>query len=113
MKKGELEADKDRMMREYRAQLDAERAVKLAHGRNHSSSKSSRRKGKHFISNKKRKSLLYFLHTLYLSLFLSDKKEKDSKKRSSKKRKVHTKCFPFLNFHSIHGNLMKNKACTL
>lgn len=60
MKKGELEADKDRMMREYRAQLDAERAIKLSHGRNHSSSKSSRRK---------------------------DKKEKDSKKRSSKKRK--------------------------
>ncbi|KAL6976119.1 hypothetical protein U1Q18_024910 [Sarracenia purpurea var. burkii] len=57
MKKGELEADKDRMMREYRAQLDAERAVKLAKGRNHSSSKSSR------------------------------KKDKDLKKRSSKKRK--------------------------
>ncbi|KAL3506895.1 hypothetical protein ACH5RR_032277 [Cinchona calisaya] len=60
MKKGELEADKDRMMREYRAQLDAERALKLSQGRNHSSSKSSRRK---------------------------DKKNKDSKKRSSKKRK--------------------------
>ena len=45
MRKGELEADKDRMMREYRAQLDAERAIKLAKGRNHSSSKSSRKKG--------------------------------------------------------------------
>lgn len=45
MKKGELEADKDRMMREYRAQLDAERASKLAHGRNHSSSKSNHKKG--------------------------------------------------------------------
>ncbi|KAK6118649.1 hypothetical protein DH2020_047641 [Rehmannia glutinosa] len=44
MRKGELEADKDKMMREYRAQLDAERAHKLAHGRNHSSSKSSRKK---------------------------------------------------------------------
>uniref|UniRef100_A0A7N0UNS3 Uncharacterized protein n=1 Tax=Kalanchoe fedtschenkoi TaxID=63787 RepID=A0A7N0UNS3_KALFE len=44
MKKGELEADKDRMMREYRAQLDAERAKKLAHGRNHSSSMSSHKK---------------------------------------------------------------------
>ncbi|OMP10275.1 putative nucleic acid binding protein [Corchorus olitorius] len=43
LKKGELEADTDRMMREYRAQLDAERAHKLAHGRNHSS-KSSHRK---------------------------------------------------------------------
>ncbi|CAA0833341.1 Unknown protein [Striga hermonthica] len=59
MRKGELEADKDRMMREYRAQLDAERARKLAHGKNHSSSKSSRRKDK----------------------------DKDAKKHSSKKRK--------------------------
>lgn len=60
IRKGELEADKDKMMREYRAQLDAERASKLAHGRNHSSSKSSHRK---------------------------DKKDKGLKKRSSKKRK--------------------------
>ncbi|KAG4180121.1 hypothetical protein ERO13_A10G146200v2 [Gossypium hirsutum] len=60
LRKGELEADTDRMMREYRAQLDAERASKLAHGRNHSSSKSSHKK---------------------------DRKDKDSKKRSSKKRK--------------------------
>ncbi|KAL4289729.1 hypothetical protein GQ457_14G001580 [Hibiscus cannabinus] len=60
LRKGELEADTDRMMREYRAQLDAERASKLAHGRNHSSSKSSHKK---------------------------DRKEKDAKKRSSKKRK--------------------------
>ncbi|KAM7464867.1 hypothetical protein LguiB_012429 [Lonicera macranthoides] len=60
IRKGELEADKDKMMREYRAQLDAERASKLAHGRNRSTSKSSRKK---------------------------DKKDKDSKKRSSKKRK--------------------------
>ncbi|XP_015578282.1 protein FAM133 isoform X3 [Ricinus communis] len=43
-----------------RAQLDAERARKLAHGRNHSSSKSNHKK---------------------------DRKEKDSKKRSSRKRK--------------------------
>ncbi|WOG86925.1 hypothetical protein DCAR_0206144 [Daucus carota subsp. sativus] len=59
IRKGELEADKDKMMREYRAQLDAERASKLAHGRNHSHSKSSHKKDK----------------------------EKDSKKRSSKKKK--------------------------
>ncbi|KAG6531225.1 hypothetical protein ZIOFF_005015 [Zingiber officinale] len=39
-KRDELEANKDRMMREYRAQLDAERARKLALGRNHSASKS-------------------------------------------------------------------------
>ncbi|GJY95913.1 hypothetical protein Tco_0512274 [Tanacetum coccineum] len=61
LKKGELEADKDRMMREYRAQLDAERATKLAHGRNHSKStpkSSSSRKDKDLKkhrSNKKRK----------------------------------------------------------
>ncbi|XP_051118279.1 uncharacterized protein LOC127242680 [Andrographis paniculata] len=60
IRKGELEADKDRMMREYRAQLDAERARKLAQGKNHSSRKSKRKK---------------------------DRKEKDSKKHSSKKRK--------------------------
>ncbi|XVF37532.1 hypothetical protein REPUB_Repub20aG0016800 [Reevesia pubescens] len=60
LRKGELEADKDRMMREYRAQLDAERAHKLAHGRNYSGSKSSHKK---------------------------DRKDKDAKKRSSKKRK--------------------------
>lgn len=60
LRKGELEADKDKMMREYRAQLDAERASKLAHGRNHSSSKSNHKK---------------------------DRKDKDFKKRSSKKRK--------------------------
>lgn len=62
MKKGELEADKDRMMREYRAQLDAERASKLAHGRNHSKTKSTERKK-------------------------DNKKDKDLKKRSNKKRK--------------------------
>nr|GEV98729.1 reverse transcriptase domain-containing protein [Tanacetum cinerariifolium] len=36
LRKGELEADKDRMMREYLAQLDVERTTKLTHGRNHS-----------------------------------------------------------------------------
>lgn len=60
LRKGELEKDTDRMMREYRAQLDAERARKLAQGRNHSSSKSDRKK---------------------------DRKDRDLKKRSSKKRK--------------------------
>ncbi|EYU36670.1 hypothetical protein ABFS82_14G289400 [Erythranthe guttata] len=60
IRKGELEADKDKMMIEYRAQLDAERAHKLAHGRNHSTVKSNHKK---------------------------DKKEKDSKRHSSKKRK--------------------------
>lgn len=59
LKRGEQEADKDRMMREYRAQLDAERERKLAQGRNHSSSKSKHKKDK----------------------------DKSSKRRSSKKRK--------------------------
>uniref|UniRef100_A0A7N2MT75 Uncharacterized protein n=1 Tax=Quercus lobata TaxID=97700 RepID=A0A7N2MT75_QUELO len=67
LKKGEMEADTDRMMREYRAQLDAERARKLAQGKNHSSSKSSHKK---------------------------DKKDKDLKKRSSsRKRKSAMTCF--------------------
>ncbi|KAJ8484202.1 hypothetical protein OPV22_016687 [Ensete ventricosum] len=60
LKRDELEADKDRMMREYRAQLDAERARKLSLGKNHSASKSHRKK---------------------------DRKDKDSKKRSCRKRK--------------------------
>ncbi|XP_064970293.1 uncharacterized protein LOC135581113 isoform X2 [Musa acuminata AAA Group] len=60
LKRDELEADKDRMMREYRAQLDAERARKLSLGKSHSASKSHRKK---------------------------DRKDKDSKKRSCRKRK--------------------------
>ncbi|KAK6914457.1 hypothetical protein RJ641_021778 [Dillenia turbinata] len=55
MKKGELEADKDKMMREYRALLDAERASKLAHGRNHSSSRSSHKKDQKEKEQKKRR----------------------------------------------------------
>ncbi|KAL0865948.1 hypothetical protein Bca101_045066 [Brassica carinata] len=39
MKKGELEADTDKVMPEYRAQLDAERALKLSNGRDYSSDK--------------------------------------------------------------------------
>ncbi|KAF4387587.1 uncharacterized protein LOC115708053 [Cannabis sativa] len=65
LRKGELEKDTDRMMREYRAQLDAERSRKLSQGRNHSSSSSTRKR---------------------------DRKEKDLKKRSSSssKRKKHS-----------------------
>ncbi|XP_021751963.1 zinc finger Ran-binding domain-containing protein 2-like [Chenopodium quinoa] len=62
VKRGEQEADKDRMMREYRLQLDAERERKLSQGRNHSSSKSKNSKHK-------------------------KDKDKSSKRRSSKKRK--------------------------
>ncbi|XP_010526656.1 PREDICTED: NF-kappa-B-activating protein-like [Tarenaya hassleriana] len=64
MRKGELEADTDRMMREYRAQLDAERALKLSKGRNHPSDKS--KKDKDRDSKKKR-----------------SKKRKHSRRRSS------------------------------
>lgn len=45
LKKQEVEADTDKLMREYRAQLDAERAMKLSKGRNYSSDIS--RKGIH------------------------------------------------------------------
>ncbi|KAK9947297.1 hypothetical protein M0R45_002928 [Rubus argutus] len=67
LRKGELEKDTDRMMREYRAQLDAERARKLANGRNHSSSKSDRKKDK------------------------KDKDHKDIKKRSSSRKRKHSR----------------------
>ncbi|GAB4858902.1 hypothetical protein Ancab_010375 [Ancistrocladus abbreviatus] len=52
LRKGELEADKDRMMREYRAQLDAEREKKLLKGKNHPSRKLKRKKEKDKSSKK-------------------------------------------------------------
>ncbi|KAL7219525.1 hypothetical protein ACSBR2_012561 [Camellia fascicularis] len=76
MRKGELEADKDKMMREYRAQLDAERAIKLARGRNHSSSKSNHKKDK----------------------------DKDLKKRCSKKRKHSRRSFESSSSESSSGD---------
>ncbi|URE11029.1 hypothetical protein MUK42_21671 [Musa troglodytarum] len=76
LKRDELEADKDRMMREYRAQLDAERARKLSLGKNHSARESHRRKGRKCGSCNG------------LGLHCPDyKKDKDSKKQSSRKRK--------------------------
>ncbi|KAL1189559.1 hypothetical protein V5N11_029917 [Cardamine amara subsp. amara] len=59
LKKGELEADTDKLMREYRAQLDAERSLKLSKGRNYSSDKSRK-----------------------------DKKDRDSKKKKSKRESI-------------------------
>ncbi|KAL6582349.1 hypothetical protein OROMI_006363 [Orobanche minor] len=58
IKKGELEADKDKMMREYRAQLDAERAHKLAHGKNHSSRRKDKKEkdSKKHVSKKRKRS---------------------------------------------------------
>ncbi|XP_010508374.1 PREDICTED: protein pxr-1 [Camelina sativa] len=66
LKKGEHEADTDKLMREYRAQLDAERAMKLSKGRNYSTDQSTK--------DKKERDL-------------TDRKERDSKRKRSKKRK--------------------------
>ncbi|KAF2602536.1 hypothetical protein F2Q70_00024557, partial [Brassica cretica] len=66
LKKGELEADTDKLMREYRAQLDAERAMKLSKGRNYSSDKSRKDKKERDVT---------------------DRKDRDSRRKKSKKRK--------------------------
>lgn len=64
-----MEADTDRMMREYRAQLDAERARKLAQGKNHSSSKSSHKKGmcSEVLKKKKKKVFPVVLSSIFSS----------------------------------------------
>ncbi|XP_019082375.1 PREDICTED: uncharacterized protein LOC104793317 [Camelina sativa] len=67
LKRGELEADTDKLMRDYRAQLDSERALKLSKGRNYSTDQSSK--------DKKERDLTY-------------RKERDSKRKRSKKRKM-------------------------
>ena len=91
LRKSEVEADKDKMMREYRAQLDAERASKLAHGRNYSSSKSNHKKGR--LRNTEISYILFFFliskaHFLTMRLLNAEKRDRALKKRSSKKRKV-------------------------
>ncbi|CAL5394763.1 unnamed protein product [Camellia sinensis] len=97
MRKGELEADKDKMMREYRAQLDAERAVKLARGRNHSSSKSNHKKDKDKDlkkrSSKKRKHSRRSFESSSSESSSSDNEERESRtsKSRSKKRKKEKK----------------------
>ncbi|KAL8140281.1 hypothetical protein V2J09_006302 [Rumex salicifolius] len=60
LKKGEQEADKDKMMRDYRALLDAEREKKLSQGRNHAD-----------------------------KLKCKKDKDKSSRKRSGRKKKQH------------------------
>lgn len=70
MRKGELEKDTDKMMREYRAQLDAERARKLAHGRNHSSSKSDRKRGMSHKGGKDLPFLCVFLSSVGTLFYL-------------------------------------------
>lgn len=102
MRKGELEKDTDKMMREYRAQLDAERARKLSQGRNHSRSatKSDRKRGPNsthnsFYSTHLSYFYLYILVQTFIVLSCTDKKDRESKrpKRSSKKRKVLKYCW--------------------
>lgn len=94
-KKGELEADKDRMMREYRAQLDAERAAKLAKGRNHSSERSHHKKEKKDkdrkkICSKKRKHLRRHSDSSS-SDTSSESSTSDDEERGSKRSKSHSK----------------------
>ncbi|CAM6022559.1 unnamed protein product [Sphagnum balticum] len=66
-RQGELEDVEARLMREYRAQLDAERANKLARGSNHADKREKLKKGK---KDKER-----------------DKEKDKEKSRTSKKRK--------------------------
>uniref|UniRef100_A0A803KTR4 Uncharacterized protein n=1 Tax=Chenopodium quinoa TaxID=63459 RepID=A0A803KTR4_CHEQI len=102
VKRGEQEADKDRMMREYRLQLDAERERKLSQGRNHSSSKSKNSKHKKVFTGQscqlwetqgeENLSLICLIdhpieHTGGTFYDRSCDKDKSSKRRSSKKRK--------------------------
>ncbi|XP_073004170.1 uncharacterized protein [Typha latifolia] len=97
LKRGELEADKDKMMREYRAQLDAERAEKLSLGKNYSGVKSctkkerkdkdlkkSRRKRKHKRSSESSSSS----SSEYSS---SDNEERESRRSRSRSRSKRTK----------------------
>ncbi|KDP35141.1 hypothetical protein JCGZ_10675 [Jatropha curcas] len=89
MKKGELEADTDRMMREYRAQLDAERARKLAHGRNHSSNKKDKDLKKR--SSRKRKHSRRRSSDYSSSGSSSDSSSSDDEERESRRSKSRSK----------------------
>ncbi|KAI0508166.1 hypothetical protein KFK09_014300 [Dendrobium nobile] len=89
LKKGEMEADKDRMMRDYRAQLDADRARKLAAGRNHSDIKLHSKKGR--TIHKKRSSDSSSCSSSSESSSSSDDDNKESKRSRSKSRSKSTK----------------------
>ncbi|XP_047315503.1 protein FAM133-like [Impatiens glandulifera] len=100
MKNGEVEADKDRMMKEYRAQLDAERAVKLAKGRNHSNSntksdkkkdkdKESRKRSKKHKRSRRHSSDSSSSSSEYSSSESDERESKRSKSRSKHKEKRH------------------------
>ncbi|KAF8110756.1 hypothetical protein N665_0079s0070 [Sinapis alba] len=86
MKKGELEADTDKLMREYRAQLDAERSLKLSKGRNYSSDK-SRKDKKDRDSSKKKKSKKRKHYSSSESSSSSDEDEPRRSRSSSKRSK--------------------------
>ncbi|XP_057546811.1 uncharacterized protein LOC130825547 isoform X2 [Amaranthus tricolor] len=95
LKTGEIEADKDRMMRQYRAQLDAERERKLSHGRNHSSCNSKHRKdreksSKRHTSKKRKHSRRKFSDSSSSSSSessSSDDEERDSRRSKSRSKK--------------------------
>ncbi|CAO2821758.1 unnamed protein product [Amaranthus hypochondriacus] len=95
LKTGKLEADKDRMMREYRAQLDAERERKLSHGRNHSRSKSKHRKDKEKSSkrhtSKKRKHSRRKSSDSSSSSSSSESSSSDDEERDSRRSKSRSK----------------------
>ncbi|KAF1864661.1 hypothetical protein Lal_00031979 [Lupinus albus] len=90
-----LEAGADRMMREYRAQLDAERARKLFQGRNHSGSKSKHGKDKRDKVSKKhnskrrkhsRRSSSWSLSSSSYSSCSSEEEEKASRRSKSRNK---------------------------
>lgn len=88
-KKGELEADEACKMREYRAQLDAERAMKLARGRNHAYKRLHSDKGKKDKdkdgSNSKRKKRSRKRHRDSSSESDSDTSSNDDERHISRK----------------------------
>ncbi|XP_031476452.1 uncharacterized protein LOC116248029 isoform X2 [Nymphaea colorata] len=93
LRRDELEADKDRMMREYRAQLDAERASKLASGRNHSRHKITlkEKKEKEKRSRKKKRSRKSSESSSSSSSSETSGSDDEDDKRESKRRKSKSK----------------------
>ncbi|CAN6485691.1 unnamed protein product [Victoria cruziana] len=88
LRRDEVEADKDRMMKEYRAQLDAERASKLASGRNHSSNKISlKEKKKKEKSRKKKRSRKSSESSSSSSSSETSSSEDEDDRRESKRKK--------------------------
>ncbi|CAN8267917.1 unnamed protein product [Cochlearia groenlandica] len=86
MKKGELEADTDKLMREYRAQLDAERSSKLSKGRNYDKSRKDNKKDRDSKKKKSKKRKHYSSSESSLSSSSSEEEEDSRRSRSSSKR---------------------------